>query len=205
MQAFARNCRNQTLDAKGEAEAAKTVRLDTHAKGRGGPTCMSVEGPVIGAEQRGRIRRVGTDGATGNRMMTTVTTDKPFHIEKKRVYEAYKAVRSNRGAAGVDDQTLEQFDEDLGGNLYKIWNWMSSGSYFPPPVRAVTIPKKSGGERILGVPTVGDRIAQMVVKQLIEPDSDLSSCQTPMATGRENRHWTRLKSRASGAGDMTGF
>ena len=104
--------------------------------------------------------------------MTTVTTDKPFYIEKKRVYEAYKAVRSNRGAAGVDDQTLEQFDEDLGGNLYKIWNRMSSGSYFPPPVRAVTIPKKSGGERILGVPTVGDRIAQMVVKQLIEPDLD---------------------------------
>ena len=102
--------------------------------------------------------------------MTTVTTDKPFYIEKKRVYQAYKAVRSNRGAAGVDDQTLEQFDEDLGGNLYKIWNRMSSGSYFPPPVRAVTIPKKSGGERILGVPTVGDRIAQMVVKQLIEPD-----------------------------------
>ena len=104
--------------------------------------------------------------------MTTVTTDKPFQIEKKRVYEAYKAVRSNRGAAGVDDQTLEQFDEDLGGNLYKIWNRMSSGSYFPPPVRAVTIPKKSGGERILGVPTVGDRIAQMVVKQLIEPELD---------------------------------
>jgi RNA-directed DNA polymerase len=105
-------------------------------------------------------------------MMTTVTTDKPFYIEKKRVYEAYKAVRSNRGAAGVDDQTLEQFDEDPRGNLYKIWNRMSSGSYFPPPVRAVTIPKKSGGERILGVPTVGDRIAQMVVKQLIEPDLD---------------------------------
>src|ERR1700719_682137 len=106
-------------------------------------------------------------------MMTTVTTDKPFHIEKRRVYEAYKAVRSNRGAAGVDGQTLEQFDDDLGGNLYKIWNRMSSGSYFPPPVRAVPIPKKNGtGERILGVPTVGDRIAQMVVKQLIEADLD---------------------------------
>ena len=98
-------------------------------------------------------------------MTTTVTTNKPFHIEKKRVYEAYKAVRSNRGAAGVDGQTLEQFDEDLGGNLYKIWNRMSSGSYFPPPVRAVSIPKKNGsGERVLGVPTVGDRIAQMVVR-----------------------------------------
>src|SRR5271154_7249740 len=105
-------------------------------------------------------------------MMTTVTTNKPFHIDKKRVYEACKAVRSNRGAAGVDGQTLEQFDEDLGGNLYKIWNRMSSGSYFPPPVRAVSMPKKNGGERILGVPTVSDRIAQVVVKQLIEPDME---------------------------------
>ena len=91
---------------------------------------------------------------------------KPFKIEKQQVYEAYKAVKSNKGAAGVDGQTLEQFDADLEGNLYKIWNRMSSGSYFPPAVRAVTIPKKSGGERILGVPTVGDRIAQMVVKRM---------------------------------------
>ena len=86
------------------------------------------------------------------------------------MYEAYKAVKSNGGAAGVDGQTIEQFEADLKGNLYKIWNRMSSGSYFPPPVRAVSIPKKSGGERILGVPTVSDRSAQMVVKQLIEPD-----------------------------------
>ena len=106
-------------------------------------------------------------------MTTTITTDKPFQIDKKRVYEAYEAVKSNRGAAGVDGQTLEAFEKDLKGNLYRIWNRMSSGSYFPPPVRAVSIPKKSGGgERILGVPTVGDRIAQMVVKQLIEPDLD---------------------------------
>jgi len=106
-------------------------------------------------------------------MTTTITTNKPFHIDKKRVYEAYKAVRSNHGAAGVDGQTLEQFEANLKGNLYKLWNRMSSGSYLPPPVRAVAIPKKSGdGERILGIPTVGDRIAQMVVKQLIEPDLD---------------------------------
>jgi group II intron reverse transcriptase/maturase len=72
----------------------------------------------------------------------------------------------------VDGQTIEQFEANLKGNLYKIWNRMSSGTYFPPPVRAVSIPKKSGGERILGVPTVSDRIAQMVVKQLIEPDLD---------------------------------
>jgi len=78
-------------------------------------------------------------------------TNKPFNIDKRWVYEAYKAVKSNRGAAGVDEQTIEQFDADLSGNLYKIWNRMSSGTYFPPPVRAVAIPKKSGGERILGV------------------------------------------------------
>ncbi len=99
-------------------------------------------------------------------------TNKPFHIDKRLVYEAYKAVKSNRGAAGVDEQTIEQFEADLSGNLYKIWNRMSSGSYFPPPVRAVSIPKKSGGERILGVPTVADRVAQMVVKQVIEPILD---------------------------------
>ncbi|MGH1484328.1 MAG: group II intron reverse transcriptase/maturase, partial [Geminicoccales bacterium] len=97
-------------------------------------------------------------------------TDKPFKISKKQVYDAYKAVKSKAGAAGVDGQTIEQFDANLGRNLYKIWNRMSSGSYFPPPVRAVSIPKKSGGQRILGVPTVADRVAQMVVKQFIEPD-----------------------------------
>ena len=100
------------------------------------------------------------------------TTSKPFHITKKQVHEAYKAVKANAGAAGVDGQTIGQFDADLKSNLYKLWNRMSSGSYFPPPVRAVSIPKKSGGERVLGVPTVADRVAQMVVKQLIEPDLD---------------------------------
>jgi len=100
------------------------------------------------------------------------TTDKPFDIDRMQVFEAYKAVKSNAGAAGVDGQTIEQFEADLKSNLYKIWNRMSSGSYFPPPVRAVTIPKKSGGDRILGVPTVADRVAQMVVKQVIEPSLD---------------------------------
>jgi group II intron reverse transcriptase/maturase len=105
-------------------------------------------------------------------MISKHVTDKPFKIDKRLVYEAYKAVKSNRGAAGVDEQTIEQFDADLSSHLYKIWNRMSSGSYFPPPVRAVSIPKKSGGQRILGVPTVADRVAQMVVKQVIEPILD---------------------------------
>jgi len=105
-------------------------------------------------------------------MTSMLATNKPFDIDKRLVYEAYKAVKSNRGAAGVDEQTIEQFEADLSGNLYKVWNRMSSGTYFPPPVRAVSIPKKSGGERILGVPTVADRVAQMVVKQVIEPVLD---------------------------------
>ena len=70
-------------------------------------------------------------------------TNKPFNIDKRLVYEAYKAVKSNHGAAGVDGQSIEQFEADLSENLYKIWNRMSSGTYFPPPVRAVSIPKKS--------------------------------------------------------------
>jgi RNA-directed DNA polymerase len=93
---------------------------------------------------------------------------KPFSIDKKLVYDAYKAVKANAGAAGVDEQSLEMFDTDLMGNLYKIWNRMSSGSYFPPPVRAVPIPKKNGGQRLLGVPTVADRVAQMVVRKIVE-------------------------------------
>jgi RNA-directed DNA polymerase len=85
------------------------------------------------------------------------------------VKRAYLLVKANAGAAGVDKETIGQFEKDLEDNLYKIWNRMSSGSYFPPPVRAVPIPKKNGGQRILGVPTVADRVAQTVVKIVIEP------------------------------------
>lgn len=92
-----------------------------------------------------------------------------FDIPKHLVMEAYKAVKSNAGAGGIDEQSIEDFEKNLKGNLYKIWNRMSSGSYFPPPVRAVAIPKKSGGERILGIPTVADRVAQTVVKMVFEP------------------------------------
>lgn len=94
---------------------------------------------------------------------------KPHIISKHLVMEAYQRVKANKGAAGVDQQSLESFELNLKDNLYKIWNRMSSGTYFPPPVKAVPIPKKTGGERILGVPTVADRIAQMVVKLTFEP------------------------------------
>ena len=95
---------------------------------------------------------------------------KPFTIPKQLVVQAFKVVKANKGAAGVDEQTIKDFEKDLRGNLYKLWNRMSSGSYFPPPVRAVPIPKKSGGERILGVPTVANRVAETVVKLTFEPD-----------------------------------
>src|SRR6201987_1937966 len=82
---------------------------------------------------------------------------KPFVISKWEVWEAYKRVKANKGAAGVDDKTMADFARDLKGNLYKIWNRMSSGSYFPPPVRTVKIPKANGGERKLGIQTGSDR------------------------------------------------
>jgi RNA-directed DNA polymerase len=94
---------------------------------------------------------------------------KSFDIPKKLFVEAYELVKANGGSAGVDQESLEDFGKNLKDNLYKLWNRMSSGSYFPPAVKAVPIPKKSGGERILGVPTVADRIAQMVVKLTFEP------------------------------------
>ena len=95
---------------------------------------------------------------------------KPFCIPKREVWEAYKRVKANHGAAGVDGQSIAEFEQDLSNNLYRLWNRMSSGSYFPPPVRRVEIPKNNGaGVRPLGIPTVSDRIAQMVVKRYLEP------------------------------------
>ena len=96
--------------------------------------------------------------------------DKPFDIPKRLVWEAYERVKANKGAAGVDRQSIEDFETDLRNNLYKIWNRMSSGTYFPPAVMAVEIPKPNGGgTRILGVPTVADRIAQTVAAITLEP------------------------------------
>lgn len=95
---------------------------------------------------------------------------KPYEIPRKLVWEAYQRVKANRGAAGVDGESLEAFEKDLKGNLYKVWNRMASGSYFPPPVRLVEIPKDSGGMRPLGIPTVADRVAQTVVKMVLEPE-----------------------------------
>jgi RNA-directed DNA polymerase len=101
-----------------------------------------------------------------------VTSTKSFGISKHVVMEAYRRVKANRGAAGIDNESIEMFEADLKGNLYRIWNRMSSGSYFPPAVKRVEIAKRKGGTRILGVPTVSDRVAQMVVKLYVEPQLD---------------------------------
>lgn len=95
---------------------------------------------------------------------------KPFSISKHAVLEAFRRIKANGGAAGVDGQSIAEFERNLKDNLYRLWNRMSSGSYFPPPVRTVEIPKDNGGKRPLGIPTVSDRIAQMVVKMYLEPE-----------------------------------
>ena len=94
------------------------------------------------------------------------TESKQIPITKKMVKEAYRKVNSNKGSAGIDGEILEKFQENLLNNLYKIWNRMSSGSYFPQPVKEVIIHKAGGGERKLGISTISDRIAQEVVKNL---------------------------------------
>jgi RNA-directed DNA polymerase len=94
---------------------------------------------------------------------------KPFDIPKREVWQAFKKVKANQGAAGVDGQSIADFEADLSNNLYELWNRLSSGSYFPPPVRRVDIPKADGGTRPLGIPTVADRVAQEVARRYLEP------------------------------------
>lgn len=102
-------------------------------------------------------------------MIGTRSSGKSFDIPKQLIWDAYVKVKANKGAAGVDRQSLADFEQDEKNNLYKIWNRMSSGTYFPPPVKAVEIPKADGGVRTLGVPTVADRIAQTAVAMMLEP------------------------------------
>ena len=140
----------------------------TNAEHRGGATRSSVEDPVMGLERRGCVVQLLTKGqpVKGRILLEKVRS---FNIPKRLVWEAYKCVKANRGSAGIDNQSIADFEGDITNNLYKIWSRMSSGSYFPPPVKRVEIPKGDGRMRPLGIPTVADRIAQMVVKQYLEP------------------------------------
>ncbi len=123
----------------------------------------------MNVERRGGIKRPKRPSQLGTSQEEGGVKAKPFNIDKWRFVEAYRLVKAKEGSAGVDQQSLEDFEGNLKDNLYKLWNRMSSGSYMPPPVKGVEIPKKSGGKRLLGVPTVGDRIAQMVVRLEFEP------------------------------------
>ena len=131
--------------------------------------------------------------------------DKPFTIPKQLVWEAYKRVKANKGAAGVDRVSMEGFEEDLRGNLYKIWNRMSSGTYFPPPVKAVEIPKSHGGVRILGVPTVADRIAQTVVAMELEKRVEPKFHPDSYGYRPKRSGWMRWGRAGDAAGRMTGW
>ena len=111
----------------------------------------------------------GFSDLVNQRWEEPLTKTKPFSISKQVVWESYRRVKANQGAAGVDGQSIRDFEVNLKDNLYKIWNRMSSGSYFPPPVRTVDIPKSDGRSRRLGIPAVSDRVAQMVVKMYLEP------------------------------------
>jgi hypothetical protein len=117
----------------------------------------------------GRPGELGGQPLSGGRSRVSEPKPKSFEISKWAVWEAYRKVKANKGAAGVDGESIEEFDQDLQGNLYRLWNRLSSGSYFPPAVRAVEIPKRDGSPRVLGVPTVADRIAQTVVCGYLEP------------------------------------
>jgi RNA-directed DNA polymerase len=123
------------------------------------------------------VKASPSEGATSSRTLAASTSNgrnaaqsaKPFSISKNDVWDAYKRIKANRGAAGIDGQSIAEFEENLAENLYKLWNRMASGSYFPPPVRHVEIPKGDGRTRALGIPTVADRIAQMVITRFLQP------------------------------------
>lgn len=139
----------------------------TNARHRGGRIRSSDEVSVIETERRGSV--IYTFEIGQPIMGGANEQKKPYEISKQQVMEAYKGVKANKGAAGVDRTSIEEFEANLKNNLYKLWNRMSSGSYFPMPVKGVEIPKKNGGKRLLGVPAVVDRVAQMIVVMNLEP------------------------------------
>src|SRR4029077_12979115 len=128
---------------------------------------MGVEGRA--RVVRGCVRSINRAASGRSRVDELKAPGKPFDISKRAVWEAWEKVKANKGAPGVDGVSIAEFEKDLKNNLFKVWNRMSSGSYFPPPVRAVEIPKSHGqGTRTLGVPSVADRVAQTVVARVLE-------------------------------------
>lgn len=168
-QALVWNMRTCRPDVKGEADVEHPQSKSTDAGHRDGLSCSSVEASVMEVERRGWPVQLNDEGQPRSGRSRHHKT-KPFQISKHLVLEAYKRIKANKGSAGVDAQSLTDFEANLQDNLYKLWNRLSSGSYQPPPVLRVEIPKSDGGVRPLGIPTVSDRIAQMAVKLQIEPE-----------------------------------
>lgn len=168
-EATTRNVGTFGVDANGEATSGGNHEGErTNATPRDGAPRRSDDARESGLSKGGACRGAVLGGPTSDGR-SPKDTAKPFCIARQEVLDAYYKVKSNKGAAGIDEQSIAEFERDLKRNLYRIWNRLSSGSYFPPPVRTVKIPKASGGERTLGIPTVSDRIAQMVVKRRLEP------------------------------------
>jgi group II intron reverse transcriptase/maturase len=163
--------RKSYKDAKGKAQAGQTpVRPNTDALYDGGLSRSSEEASVMGEERRAEVIQLELPlTTTDNRGRIRGAETKSIPITKQMVWESYKKVRSNRGSAGIDEETLEMYEERHSDNLYILWNRMSSGSYFPSSVLEVEIAKNKREKRKLGIPTVNDRIAQQVLKSYLEP------------------------------------
>jgi len=156
-------------DAKGKAQAGQTpVRLNTDDLYETGLSRSSEEAPVMGVERRAGVTQLRLSLTTPERGRDSGAETKSIPITKRMIWESYKKVRKNKGAAGIDEETIEMYEQRLEDNLYMLWNRMSSGSYFPPPVLEVEIPKDDGRKRKLGIPTVNDRVAQQVLKNYLE-------------------------------------
>jgi RNA-directed DNA polymerase len=163
--------RKSSTDEKRKAQVGeRPTRLNTDAVYDDGLSRSSGETSVMGAERRTEVVQLELGLSTlDNQRMNRTTPTRGIPITKQMVWDAYKKVRSNQGSAGIDKQTLADYELHLSGNLYKLWNRMSSGSYFPVAVKEVSIPKTDGKSRKLGIPTVSDRIAQEVIKRYLEP------------------------------------
>jgi len=156
-------------DAKGKAQAGKTpVRPNTDDLYEIGLSHSSEEAPVMGVERRAEVTQLRLPLTTPKGGRDSGPETKSIPITKRMIWEAYKKVKKNKGAAGIDEETIEWYEARLDDNLYMLWNRMSSGSYFPPSVLEVEIPKDDGRKRKLGIPTVNDRVAQQVLKSYFE-------------------------------------
>ena len=160
-----KSCRNEKENVQARGPP---VRQNTNALQDGGLSRSSVETTVMGVERRAEVTQLRLPLTTPEGGRDSGAETKSIPITKRMIWESYKKVRKNKGAAGIDEETIEMYEERLEDNLYMLWNRMSSGSYFPPPVLEVEIPKDDGRKRKLGIPTVNDRVAQQVLKNYLE-------------------------------------